>query len=107
MKHITKSQKGKAMSLMIKGINLPDKGDVICLEIYSDGSVWDKSNWEPHPPKASAIQIPKDHGRLIDGDALENIINYDLLHRDKDNGFSTKSIWSYIEDAPTILEAEE
>lgn len=104
------------MSLMIKGINLPDKGDVICLEIYSDGSVWDKSNWEPHPPKASAIQIPKDHGRLIDGDAfirhLQDIF-CDKCEQHKKYGGTVCRI-CYINDvilengdAPTILKGEE
>lgn len=91
------------MSLMIKGINLPNKGDVICLEIYSDGSVWDKSNWEPHPPKVLAIQIPKGHGRLIDKDEL-------LSHLKKDPLFSLVEqygISGVIESRPTILEAEE
>lgn len=79
------------MSLMIKGINLPDKGDVIHLEIYSDGSVWDKSNWEPHPPKASAIQIPKDHGDIID----------------ESKAVVSETIDGYYEiTAPTILETE-
>lgn len=101
------------MSLMIKGINLPDKGDVIHLEIYSDGSVWDKSNWEPHPPKASAIQIPKDHGRLIDADALETVFK-DMAKCEWNQKVSPIS-WAYafedtideIDNAPTILEAEE
>lgn len=52
-----------------------------------------------------AIQIPKGHGRLIDGDwAKYNLENYsDLptkyLHMDL--------VREAIEDAPTILEAEE
>lgn len=97
------------MSFIVKGINLPNKGDVICLEIYSDGSVWDKSNWEPHPPKVSAIQIPKDHGDIKDVKPLR-----DKFSRTK-SGYC--GAWEFcdkpedmqflIDDEPTILEAEE
>ena len=90
------------MSLILEGIDLPDKGDVIHLEIYSDGSVWDRSNWEPHPPKVSAIQIERPHGRLGDLDKL------------KKSYYGTKNeiIFAFIMEheiinAPTILEAEE
>lgn len=99
------------MSLILEGINLPKDGEWLSIIIkpskdvivdtlrYGDFAVLGTEY-------GSAIQIPKDHGRIGDLDALENTINYDLLHRDKDDGFSTKSIWSYIQDAPTILEAE-
>lgn len=99
------------MSLMIKGINLPDKGDVIHLEIYSDGSVWDKSNWEPHPPKASAIQIPKGHGRLIDeGQVVFDIVGLDAYKMEIDDATFTMrkdvDILPTIRHAPTILDKE-
>ena len=94
------------MSIILKGIDLPDKGEVICLEIYSDGSVWDKSNWEPHPPKVSAMQIPKEHGRLID----EKEILSPVMCRPKslrlDNNAQYNMI-TLIVEAPTILESEE
>ena len=100
------------MSFIIKGIDLPEKGDTICLEIYSDGSVWDKSNWEPHPPKVSAIQIPKGHGNLKD----ENEIIKRLEEKEEEPLYQhdTDDWWVGIIDAetvvnnsPTILEAEE
>lgn len=91
------------MSLMIKGINLPKKGDVICLEIYSDGSVWDKSNWEPHPPKVSAIQIPKDHGRIVE---LKDI-RYCALSSDGKSRELEFLLATQVEALPTILEEGE
>ena len=88
------------MSFIIKGIDLPEKGDTICLEIYSDGSVWDKSNWEPHPPKVSAIQIPKGHGNIKDIKAIFEDLNRYQIEYNAD-------INEVITDAPTILETEE
>lgn len=95
------------MSLILKGIDLPSKGDVICLEIYSDGSVWDRSNWEPHRPKVSAIQIPKDHGNIIDDQSIEEaeifdgsrIMKWSRDDRDNHNVLFIRST--------TLLEAEE
>lgn len=93
------------MSLILEGIDLPDKGDVIQLEIYSDGSVWDRSNWEPHPPKVTAIQIERPHGRLGD---LDRLIRDEVehLHYHLRNG-DTAIPKGDIVHAPTILEAEE
>lgn len=47
------------------------------------------------------IQIPKGHGRLIDADKLES-------HEEFDGYGFTKSVYvDDINDAPTILDAEE
>ena len=98
--------------MILQGIDLPSKNQSIVIEIKPNGicpmmKVEKGECYElTTKGEVKAIQIPKGHGRLIDGDALENTINYDLLHRDEDDGFSTKSIWSYIKNAPTILGAE-
>lgn len=95
------------MSMIIRDFHLPKAGEVLILKIYPDRGVVESPGTECEARDNIVVPIPERHGRLIDADALENTINYDLLHRDKDDGFSTKSIWSYIQDAPTILEAEE
>lgn len=96
------------MSLILKGIDLPSKDkSPLVITVWADGVVCSVDSNGGIEETTSAIQIPKGHGRIGDLDALENTINYDLLHRDEDDGFSTKSIWSYIKNAPTILEAEE
>ena len=53
------------MSLILKGIDLPQKGKVIKLEIEDDGTVWEEGKEWVHYG-LSAIQIPKEHGRLTD-----------------------------------------
>ena len=47
----------------------------------------------------NGIPLPKDHGRLIDADALENYIKEDADEWDK-------YALAYVEDAPTIIEKE-
>ena len=91
------------MSILIKGIDMP-KDYVLRIEIEPNGTVWEEGrDWIKH--RQSAIQIDRPHGRLIDGGWVKyNLENYsDLptkyLHMDL--------VREAIEDAPTILEAEE
>lgn len=49
-----------------------------------------------------AIQIPTPHGRLIDGDKLKSIKSIQSADFN-----SIETIQKWIDDAPTILEAEE
>ena len=97
------------MSLILKGIDLPTDGKPIRLVITSNGDaveVWRDGLAKAYHPN-SAIQIPKDHGRLIDADeiwfdhsvarSLDDGHNWDELVATKDG----------ICGVPTILEAEE
>lgn len=83
------------MSLILEGIDLPEKNmKVICL--FPNGAeelvVLDADSGATAGRPIQVIQIPKDHGRLID----ENMTYID------------KTIDGYFEIyAPTILEAEE
>lgn len=86
------------MSLILKGIDLDTDYGLCILTINGELITANGKHIQ-------AIQIPKGHGRLIDGDwAKYNLENYsDLptkyLHMDL--------VREAIEDAPTILEAEE
>lgn len=88
------------MSLILKGIDLPSKGNYLDIAIFADGAVYTKTNCGEDTEKAQAVQIPKEHGKIGDLDALAAEI------REKDiwGGLNYKR---YIDDAPTILEAEE
>lgn len=87
------------MSIIIKGVDLPKASNEDCIAVIrSNGKVevWQTGTKEF---EAQAIQIPKPHGRLIDEtEAKENSIydDYDLYVS-----------WTEIDNAPTILEAEE
>ena len=84
------------MSLYIKGIDLPKKGEMIEVTLYHDGEVYARrvSNWndETNIPNITAIPIPTPHGRLIDFTKLEF----------EDVAFDKVTI-----NAPTVIESED
>lgn len=93
------------MSLILKGIDLPKGTDGLSITFHSqDGAM------ETHILDATqAIQIPKGHGRLIDGDELRKEFNrtesgycggWEFCDKPEDVQF-------LIDETPTILEAEE
>lgn len=81
------------MSLMLKGIDLPTKKQkTLIVEIAWDGDVWVDNHDRYELKYNSAIQIPKDHGNIID----------------ESKAIVTKTIDGYYEiAAPTILEEEK
>lgn len=89
------------MSILIKGIDMPKEGEHIVALIKSNGkcSYWKQDTeygiCEPMQT-VEAIQIPTPHGRLIDRDDIY-IGRWDI---DSD-------LAEQIQNAPTILEAEE
>lgn len=95
------------MSLILKGIDLPPNAKV---ELIVKSPT---ESFRKQIPKSKVIQIPKGHGRLIDGDALETVFK-DMAKCEWNQKASPIS-WAYafedtideIHDAPTILEAEE
>lgn len=87
------------MSVLIKGMEMPNKKSGAVLIIYPDGkcAVEDGAILQ-------AVELPP-HGRLIDADAL--IV--DLMDRGVE-GLQTDDwyeIKQAVEDAPTIVEADE
>ena len=92
------------MSIILKGIDLPSKGEDVTIEINSSGYVRAYSTVPMvYDHDIQAIQIPKGHGRLID--ASELIKSYMKgTKTDIDDFYDTIDI---IDNAPTILEAEE
>lgn len=55
------AKKGEAMSIILKGVNLPNSGQIEII-IRPHGKVFSKTRGI----SAEAIQIPKGHGRLIE-----------------------------------------
>ena len=90
------------MSLILEGIDLPEKNmKVICL--FPNGAeelvVLNADSGAIAGRPIQAIQIPKNHGNLKD----ENEIKKNSIDDDYDLYVS----WTDIDNAPTILEAEE
>ena len=103
------------MSIILKGIDIPEKENrMYMMELYADGhcSVAKIENGECYeltiPSETEAVQIPKDHGRLIDGDVLRANFNDQCVG---ECGCCPSATENYdcglITNAPTILEAEE
>lgn len=87
------------MSIILKGIDMPKDAEYFSVTFYKKGAY----RKEKIMDISEAIQIPKNHGRLIDGDELVKHLRkdplFDLVER--------YGISGVIESRPTILEAEE
>lgn len=89
------------MSLILKGIDMPKDGEMHRINIYDNGNTYiTTSNMlcETDRKDVEAIQIPTPHGRIIDEDEI-----YEQPHCGECNDATLDA----INNAPTILEAEE
>lgn len=99
------------MSLILKGIDLPTDGsEPLKIEIWANGGVFKdiKTDWVCL--EHSAIQIPKDHGRVGDLDLLKDMIKDSVPAYGigvKIPTYGDMDIMDKIGFVPTILEAEE
>ena len=91
---------------------LDDSGDYPCCLISHDQRGYTFRTDIRTMPSCPLIEVPTPHGRLIDADALEEKCH--RLSQDEWNK-STGASWGYayatfesdVEDAPTIIEAED
>ena len=101
------------MSVLIKGIELPEKVQV--LELHHDGKVFTRKGYLV----GEAVELPDKHGDLIDRDAFraDYGMNADCADCEKecqgktraceyDRIYSKMDFCSWIDDADTIVEAE-
>lgn len=100
------------MSLILKWIDLPKEDDSLKIEIMADGSIWLDSKRDFIYKHDSAIQIPKGHGSLKDENEiikrLEEKEEEPLYQHDTDGWWvGIMDAETVVNDAPTILEAEE
>lgn len=90
------------MSVLIKGIELPEKVQV--LELHPDGKVFTRKGYLV----GEAVELPDHHGRLVDADALIEQMEADAEHMDEPY---VKMMYcaaiSDVRHAPTIVEAED
>lgn len=97
------------MSVLIKGIELPEKVQV--LELHPDGKVFTRKGYLV----GEAVELPDKHGRLVDADALRESVLKWLPHdpcgvEENEHPYETDicvSMLMEIEEAPTIVESED
>lgn len=104
------------MSILIRGMEMPKEGFVEILICY-DGTVQQTGKsyridgidyYTPYvgkmPVMCKAIPVPQ-HGRLIDADALK----IEMMDENLDGyqGHSWREVGQIIDDAPTVIPAEE
>ena len=85
------------MSILIKGIDMPSRID---LDFHDNHIVLGGVLYPIDIDQL--VYIPTPHGRLIDGDELKSIKSIQSADFD-----SIETIQKWIDNAPTILEAEE
>lgn len=86
------------MSILIKGMKMPNPGHIVLVEIDENGDVFAAyDGGRTKLTQHKAIFVPP-HGRLIDADALD----YSLGIEDEDDYVH----WT-LESSPTIIPASE
>lgn len=97
--------------ILIRGMELPKSGGILCINIFPDGKVTRQLDLSCEQI-ATAVPLPEKHGWLIDADALKKrtpmVIDYSA------GGFGTdgsiRPVRGYgdwqIDQAPTIIPAE-
>lgn len=101
------------MSVLIKGIELPERVQV--LELHHDGKVFTRKGYLV----GEAVALPDHHGRLVDADAFkadygmkDDCADCEKEMRGKvraceyDRIYSKMDFCGWLDDAPTIVEAE-
>lgn len=111
------------MGVYIKGMEMP-KSCYACM-FFAQTDYWNKEDeadilshckrtgektWESvngYLPNCPLVSVPK-HGRLIDADKI-GLTNFEIILCQKGNPFKNalEMLFEKIENAPTILEAEE
>ena len=98
------------MSILIKGMEMPKEGSWRSIRIYPDGTIWRPIGFGDYAlvEGAKAVPVPP-HGRLIDADALFRKVKTECNPYGKPTieFESGKKVLEMIENAPTIIEAEE
>ena len=86
--------------VVIKGIEIPKKGNLLMVAIFSDGSVDFKSRDEMKTHRTTAIALSS-HGRLVDVDFIKSCM--EEIKKNYPNVYEL--IVGILDRTPTVLEA--
>lgn len=117
-------QGGTGMSVIIKGMEMPEKCQYCCLLRYyhENGNIWCNANnallrqgWYTEidikrPETCPLVEIPEKHGRLIDVDdamvTLTSALEKATKEKDDVKAFTIGAIEGFLEASPIVIEAE-
>ena len=95
------------MSILIKGMEMPTGERPVHVEIHRDGTVIQWKFGESDEIIGTAVEVPP-HGRLIDMDViLAQLREMSLDDCSLAEDLIEHGIDDVLDDAPTIIEAEE
>lgn len=102
------------MSILIKGMGMPESCEDCSAQIIDptggasgcavNHSIILRKRGERRPAECPLVEIPP-HGRLIDANALTELVETEFRNWGED--YDASQFLGDIEDAPTIIEAEE
>lgn len=94
------------MSILIKGVEMPTDGELLCINIHPDGKVCINLDLECEKV-GEAVPVPP-HGRLIDADALYREIKAECNPYGKPNiGYDDGlKVLGIIGSTPPVIPAE-
>lgn len=93
------------MSILIKGMEMPMDGELLCIDIHPDGKVCIDLDLLCERI-ATAVPVPP-HGRLIDADALFDFILNIYKTAQGDARKAYRDVLDTIVAAGDVIEAEE
>lgn len=105
-------EKGEAMSLILKGIDMPKDCDDCMFNFYREGDscpacyltkhIVIRKKKESIPTDCPLVGIPSPHGRMIDADALFDAMGLDTVKEVMLRNWKFTTAWGV-----PIIEAEE
>ena len=95
------------MSILIRGMDMPKDGEMLCINIYPSGTVCINLDLKCKRV-ANAVPVPP-HGRLIDTSSSVQTHLYDDEHEEwTDVEMTVEDYLGYCNnDVPTVIPAEE
>lgn len=99
------------MSVLIKGMEMPEDCFLCpCIEYEHHGYVCWITGYQAHhnerPIGCPFVEVPP-HGRLIDADALLDLLNNCVFPSDMVTTTAVRMAMNWIKDSPTVIEVED
>ena len=109
------------MSIIVKGMKMPDDCPVCPLAHWNKldsftgceliKRYFDKADMETRgrPSFCPLVELPAEHGRLIDADALKDTLDYYIREAGWSDEINEALTWvrdEFIDHEPTVIEAE-